>query len=173
MGPQYAGTDHHRTVSKSTVSYNHYTLWSIWINISALQKLFCLILSSVSIYALFTAIVILVRLRSLANRSKVEDVSSIQRSLAALHARSANLHQLIGATFYLFGFVFFLTIPFAFITLDSSKVPGWTSIFENLGFDFAFAANIFFVFLVLHSVQWFVSSRVHASARRLNTQDIA
>jgi hypothetical protein len=42
-------------------------------------------------------------------------------------------------------------------------------IFENLGFNFAFAANIFFVFLVLHSVQWFVSSRVQASARRLNT----
>ena len=111
----------------------------------------------------------MVRIRSLANQHEVEGVSSLHRSLAALHARSANLRQLIGATFYFFGFIFFLALPFAFITLANSSTPGWMYIFENLGFNFAFAANIFFVFLVLHSVQWFVSSRVQASARRLNT----
>jgi hypothetical protein len=127
----------------------------------------------VSAYGLFSATFIVVRLRSLANRSKVEDLSSIQRSLATLHARSANLHQLVIATFYLFGFIFFLTLPFAFMTLGASKVPGWMFIFENLGYHFAFAANVFFVFLVLHSVQWFVSARVRASARGLNAQNIA
>jgi hypothetical protein len=151
------------------VSYNHYTLWSIWMNLPALQRLFCLILSLVGIYTMFSATLIMVRIRSLANQHEVEDVSSLQRFLAALHARSANLRQLIGATFYFFGFIFFVTLPFAFITLASSSTPGWMYIFENLGFNFAFAANIFFVFLVLHSVQWFVSSRVQASARRLNT----
>jgi hypothetical protein len=127
----------------------------------------------VSAYGLFSATLIVVRLRSLANRSKVEDLSSIQRSLATLHARSANLHQLVIATFYLFGFIFFLTLPFAFMTLGASKVPGWMFIFENLDYYFAFAANVFFVFLVLHSVQWFVSARVRASARWLNAQNIA
>jgi hypothetical protein len=83
------------------------------------------------------------------------------------------LHQLVIATFYLFGFIFFLTLPFAFMTLGASKVPGWMFIFENLDYYFAFAANVFFVFLVLHSVQWFVSARVRASARWLNAQNIA
>jgi len=152
---------------------SHYTFWEILKSLSTLQLLFFLILTVVSIYSLLSATVILVRLRSLANRSKVEDVSSIQRSLTLLDTRSANLHQLIAATFYLFGFIFFLTLPFAFITLDSSKVPGWTSVFQNLGFYFAFSADVFFVFLVLHFVQWFVSARVRAAALRLNAQNIA
>jgi len=159
-------------VSNVLMFNSHYTFWEILKSLSTLQLLFSLILTVVSIYSLLSAIVILVRLRSLANRSKVEDLSCIQRSLAALHAWSANLHQLIGATFFLFGFIFFLTLPFAFITLDSSKVPGWTSIFQNLGFYFAFSANVFFVFLALHSVQWFVSARVRASALRLSAQNI-
>ncbi len=151
---------------------SHYTFWEILKSLSTLQLLFCLILTVVSIYSLLLAIVMLVRLRSLTNRSKAEDLFSIQRSLAVLHTRSANLHQLISATFYLFGFIFFLTLPFAFITLDSSKIPGWTSVFQNLGFYFAFSANVFFVFLALHSVQWFVSARVRASALRLSAQNI-
>jgi hypothetical protein len=168
-----AGTYRGLLVSNTFMFNSQYTLWEILKSLSTLQLLFCLILALVSIYTLFSAIVIVVRLRSLANRSKVEDLFSIQRSLAALHAWSANLHQLIGATFYLFGFIFFLTLPFAFITLDSSKVPGWTSVFQNLGFYFVFSANVFFVFLVLHFVQWFVSARVRAAALRLNAQNIA
>jgi hypothetical protein len=167
-----AGTYRSLSVSNTFMFNSNYTFWEILKSLSTLQLLFCLILAVVSIYSLLSATVILLRLSSLANRSKVEDVSSIQRSLAALHARSANLHQLMGATFYLFGFVFFLTIPFAFITLDSSKVPGWTSILQNLGFYFAFSANVFFVFLVLHSVQWFVSARVRAAALRLNSRNM-
>jgi hypothetical protein len=168
-----AGTYDSLPVSNIFMLSSQYTLWEILKSLSTLQLLFCLILAVVGIYTLLSVTVILVRLRSLANRSKVEDVSSIQRSLAALHARSANLHQLIGAAFYLFGFVFFLTLPFAFITLDTSKVPGWTSIFQNLGFYFAFSASVFFVFLVLHSVQWFVSARVRATALRLGSRNIA
>jgi hypothetical protein len=36
-----------------------------------------------------------------------------------------------------------------------------------------FASNVFFLFLVLHSVQWIVSDRIYAHARRLDTQNIA
>jgi hypothetical protein len=168
-----AGTYRSLSVSNTFMFNSNYTFWETLKSLSTLQRLFCLILSLVSAYSLLSATVILVRLRSLTNRSKVEDLSSIQRSLATLHAQSANLHQLIGAAFYLFGFIFFLTLPFAFITLGTSKVPGWTSIFQNLGFYFAFSSNVFFVFLVLHSVQWIVSSRVQASALRLNAKSIA
>jgi hypothetical protein len=41
---------------------------------------------------------------------------------------------------------------------------------RNFLMYFAFAANVFFIFLVLHSVQWFVSGRVQASVKRLNGQ---
>lgn len=165
MGQQYTGTNHCPSVSKGIVFYSHYTLWSILKSLSTLQLLFCLILCLVSVYSLSSATVIIVRLRSLANRCQIEDIPSLQRSLAVLSVRSTNLHQLIGATFYLFGFIFFLTLPFAFITLADTSTPGWMYILENLGFNFAFAASVFLVFLVLHLVQWFVSARVRASAR--------
>jgi hypothetical protein len=114
----------------------------------------------------------MVRLWSLAHKRQNEGITSRQHALAVLYARCVNMQQLIAASFYLFGFIYFMTLPFAFNTLGDSKVPGWVLIFENLGFNFAFAADVFFVFFVLHSVQWFVSARVSASARHLNVQHI-
>jgi len=95
----------------------------------------------VSIYGLFSATVIVVCLL----RSPSESTPDQRHffSLAVLHARAANLHQLIGATFDLFGFIFFPTSPFVFIPLASSSTPGWMFI-RNLSFYFAFAANVFF-----------------------------
>jgi hypothetical protein len=156
---------------KDSMSNLHYTLWSIWGELPILPKLFFLILILVSIYTLFSAAVIVVRLHSLRDRRQVGDVSSIQCSLAALQARSANVRQLIGATFYFFGFIYFLALPLATLTLDS-KIPLEILILRNFLMYFAFAANVFFIFLVLHSVQWVVSSRVHAHALRLNAQKI-
>jgi hypothetical protein len=43
---------------------------------------------------------------------------------------------------------------------------------ENFFLYFAFAANAFFIFLVLHLVQWFVSGRVRAYALRLNSSSV-
>jgi hypothetical protein len=150
----------------------HYSLWSALESLSISQRLFCLILCVVSIYTIFSATVIMVRLWSLAHKRQNEGITSRQHALAVLYARCVNMQQLIGASFYLFGFIYFMTLPFAFNTLGDSKGPGWVLIFENLGFNFAFAADVFFVFFVLHSVQWFVSARVSASARHLNVQHI-
>jgi hypothetical protein len=149
-----------------------YTLWSIWEYLARVHQLFFLFLSLVSIYTLFSATVIMVRLRILTSQGKVEDISSFQRSLTALHTRSENVRQLIGASFYLFGFIFFLTLLFSFKTSDSST-HAWKIIFDTFYLNFAFAANVFFVFLVLHSVQWFVSARLHASLLRVNTPNTA
>lgn len=155
------------------MSIPHYTLWSIWKYLPPLQLLFCLALFLVSIYALFSATLTMVRLRSLTNQRQADDVSSVQRSLATLHVRSANLHELIDATFYLFGFVFFLTLPFAFNLLGDSSTPGWVLIADNLSIQFTLASDIFLVFLFLHGVKWFVSSRVNASSLRLNARNIS
>ncbi|PYU85935.1 MAG: hypothetical protein DMG51_07435 [Acidobacteria bacterium] len=67
---------------------------------------------------------------------------------------------MIDATFYLFGFIFFLTSPIVFMPLASSSAPGWTFL-RNLSFYVAFAANVFFV---LHS-----DGLRALSALRLNT----
>lgn len=149
----------------------NYMLWSMWGRVPALPKLFLLILAVVGIHTLYLATIILVRLRSLTNH--VKDDSSVRRLVAALQNRSANMRQLITAAFYLFGLAFFIALPSAFSLLALTKIPGVTLILENLQVHFAVAANAFFVFLVLHSIQWFVSSRVYAYALRLNPQDIA
>jgi hypothetical protein len=148
-------------------------LWLIWRELPILPKLFFLMLSLVSIYTLRSASVIKVRLHSLKKQRQVEDVSSLQRSVAALQARCANVRQLIGATFYIFGFIFFLALPLATRTLDNSRTPVGILVLNNFLMYFAFATNVFFVFIALHSVQWFVSGRVHAFALRLNAQNIA
>src|SRR5579863_5921332 len=85
----------------------HFALWSIWDELLWPPRLFCLILCLVSIYALYSAAIIVVRLRSLTNQRDAQDASSIRRSLVALRARCENMRQAIGASLYLFGFVFF------------------------------------------------------------------
>jgi hypothetical protein len=97
---------------------------------------------------------------------------SQSKDVAALQARSANLRQLILATFYLFGIVFFFGLRSALWTPDNNSTPGGMLILENFFLHFAFAANAFFIFLVLHSVQWFVSGRVQARALRVNATTI-
>jgi hypothetical protein len=137
-----------------------------------MYRLLFVILSVVSIYSLFSATAILVRLRSIMNQPQCEDVSGLQHSMAALHARSANVRQLIGATFYFFGFVFFFGLRFALRTSET-HTPVGTLILENFFLYFAFAANAFFIFLIVQSVHWFVFSRLQARALRLNARHIA
>lgn len=137
-----------------------------------LLRLFFSILALVSIYTLFSASALVMRLRSLANQRRTGETISLQRPLAALRTRAENMRQLLGATFYLFGFIFFLTLPWATVTLDNSSTLLLTLILRNFLIDFAFAANIFSVFLVLHSVQWFVSSRINAAQHSIQGAQI-
>lgn len=73
-----------------------------------------------------------------------------------------NLRQFIAAMFFAFGALFFSALPGAFRTLDHSRYLPLNSIIGAFVLHFAFAANVFFVFLLLHCVQWFVSRRVFA-----------
>jgi hypothetical protein len=141
-----------------------FALWSIWRYLPLTQKLFCLVLCVVGVYSLFSAIVVMGRLRSMTLRAQKEDVSSIRRSVAALHKRCIDLQQLIRATFYLFGLVLFLGLQWAYLVIALSKIPTTSIIVENFVVYFAFATNVFLVFLILHLIQWFVSGRVHAHA---------
>jgi hypothetical protein len=145
-----------------------YALWSIWTELPTSARMFVPILAVVALYSLFSATAILVRLHSVVNPSQSNDVATLQRSVAALRARSSNLRQLILATFYLFGIVFFFGLWSVRWEADHSRA----TILDGFFVFFAFAANAFFVFLVLHSVQWFVSVRLQACALRLNASHI-
>jgi len=141
-----------------------YAIWSIWIYLPLSQKLLFLALCVLGIYSLFSAAVTVARLRTITDMPHKEDIASIQRALAALRKRSTKLQQFIGAAFYLFGLVLFLGFQWAYFTIDSSSTPvGWL-VLENFVIYFAFAANVFLVFLIVHFVQWFVSDRVEAYA---------
>jgi hypothetical protein len=155
-------------VSQCIMANPSYALWSIWTELPTTARLFVPILAVVAIYSLVSATAILVRLRSIMNPSQSKNVAALQRSVDALHARSANVRQLILATFYLFGIVFFFGLWSARWTADHSRA----SILDGLFVYFAFAVNAFFIFLVLHSVQWFVAGRLQACTLRLNASHV-
>jgi hypothetical protein len=137
-----------------------------------LLRLFFLILCVVGVYSLSPQGVIMAGLRAVTSIPPKGNTASTQRAVAALHRRCTNVRHLIGATFYLFGFVLFLGLPWAYMTVDESKTPvGWL-ILENLVVDFAFACNVFLVFLILHLVHWFVSGRVNAYSLHLGTHAV-
>jgi hypothetical protein len=148
-----------------------YALWSIWIELPFLHKLFSFVLFTVGAYSLFSATKVLAGLRSLMASGRPTDLPTFENEVAALSARAANTRHLITASFYLFGIVFFWGLRFALWTPDS-KTPVGILVLENFFLYFAFAANAFFVFLILHLVQWFVSARVQACARSLTSSHI-
>ena len=131
-------------------------IWSVWVYIPALPRLSFMIVVFVGVYVVFSSITILLRLST----------TTSPEALSALREKSDYLKQPITAAFYFFGFVFCFTLPFAFDDIRDSRKPGLLAISENLSAYFILAANVFVVFLVLHLIQWFVSSRVRSSARR-------
>ena len=106
-----------------------YGLWSIWIELPLLHKLFFIFLFAVAVYSLFSAAQILAGVRSLMAFGQSRDVPALQNDVAALYARSANVRHLITATFYLFGIVFFLGVTFH--SVDTRRQD--FSLFTRLG----------------------------------------
>ena len=133
----------------------YFAIWSIWSQLSFLYKLYWLLLSLVCLYTLFSA-------ASIARRFPISNQpnDSTESSRIRLEARITNLRQILAAMFFAFGALFFWALPGAFNTLDHSRSLNLTSIIGAFRLHFAFAANVFFVCLLLHCVQWFVSRRV-------------
>jgi hypothetical protein len=136
---------------------------SVWNSIGHFTLIFLILLGLVGVYTVYFASAVLVRLRSL--RTLWDDKSS-RETLAVLKNRSKNLGQVIVAMGYFWGFTFCFQIEGAFYTPDSNRPVG-PMVFSNMRIDFTFAAGVFLVFLVLHSVQWFASGRIRAAALRL------
>jgi hypothetical protein len=149
------------------------SLWSIWVELPILLRLFWFVLFLVSIYMLLSVSLIMLRLRSLATHPPSEGIFSLRGSAALLQARCANLHYLLGATFYFFGSIFFLVLPLAARVEDNGRTPFGVLILENLLRYFGFAAKVFFVFLILHCLQWVVSARVQSYALRSDARNLS
>jgi hypothetical protein len=148
-----------------------YAIWSIWLYLPALQKLLFLVLCVLGLYCLFSAAITITRLRTIPRLlQKNEDFASIHRALAAHRKRATNMQRFIGAVFYLFGLVLFVGLQSAYFTIDSSRTPAAWVVLQNFVIYFAFAANVFLVFLILHLVQWFVSGRVDARSSQVGRQ---
>jgi hypothetical protein len=71
--------------------------------------------------------------------------------------------------FYFFGFVLFAGFQNAYSVIDDSKISTDWIVVGNFQIHFAFAGNVFFFLLMLHSVQWFVADRAGALGSRSNS----
>jgi hypothetical protein len=161
------GTQSRKAVSKLSMIPHSPTIWSIWIYLPSLARLFVVVLSIVALYSLFSAGLVVVRLNSLTRAGGGEDEPKLKIKFVALKTRVANMRQVLGVAFYFFGFVFFVGMQSAYKTLDDSHIPMGTLILDYFLTYFVFAANVFFAFLTLHCVQWIVSIRMRSCAIRL------
>lgn len=139
---------------------------SVWQPLSPLFRFFLLLLLLVCVYTTYFASFAIMRLRSL--RRTVRADNSLQNALARLNCRSADLRQIITATSYLFGLSFFLQIQNAYWTPENNRPVG-PMVLGNFRDDFRLAAAIFLAFLVLHSVQWLLSSRIRRAIVQLDS----
>jgi hypothetical protein len=139
-----------------------------WDQLSVFGRLFLLVLASVGLYTLYFAAISLVQLRSL---TKALADSARSKTLASLSRRSANVQQATVGAFYFFGLTFFLEIQNAYWTPESNYRPVGLMVLENFAEYFRFAAFVFLVFTILHSIHWFVSARVRSAALRTALND--
>ncbi len=138
-------------------------IWVVWPYLSSLERLLFIGLLVLGAYVLFSAVYTVLRVRKAGElRSGVIPDAP---TLTALCKRSIRVGRLITMAFYLFGWVLFSGLQGAYFTIINSHGPAVESgILRDFEPHFAFAANAFFVFLMLYVVAWFISSRVNRLA---------
>jgi hypothetical protein len=146
-----------------------YALWSIWRQLSTLQRGLIFILGAVMLYCVFSTARTTLRLRVVWNHPN-QNVTAVREAIAALANRYANMRQVIGAAFYLFGVVLFLGLENIANIIGDGKDPLSVYVLGNFLLDCAFAANVFFIFLMLHFIQWSGNAALHSLSRRLNSR---
>src|ERR1022692_227485 len=146
-----------------------YALWSIWRQLSLLDRGVIMILYAVFIYCVFSTIRTMLQLRSVWNRPN-ENIVVVHQGVATLATRYSNVRQVIGAAFYLFGLVLFLGLEAIPNVLGDGKEPLGTYVLDSFLLQCAFAANVFLIFLVLHLIQWSGSAVLDSLSRQLRPQ---
>jgi len=145
-----------------------YALWSIWNGFGLLQRRFIELLIAIAAYCLFVSFRTALRLRKIEKRNVNECVIPIEGALAPLYRSLANTRQVIGATFYVFGFVLFLNLQFIQNTLGARSAAGeLKQILGSFMMCCAFGANVFFILLLLHVAQWLVFIMLNRCSKRM------
>jgi hypothetical protein len=139
---------------------------SVWTTLSLSNKLFLLFFCGVSFYTLWLSFRVLYCVNAFKKQRAGNPVSVRGSRLDGLRKRLGNLRQLHLLTLYVLWLCIVVNIPSAFNILGLYKTIPIGLIFNNLAFLFHYYAPIFLVFVLLHSLQWFVSVRVDVFERR-------
>lgn len=119
-------------------------------------------------YAISSGLTTIIRFRAVLDTSANQATSSPADVLAGLRTKTDRLRQAITAAFYLFGFLLFLGLQASYNTLSLSRQPPVWEILANFTTHFAFAVNAFFMFLLIHLIQWGFSLWADWRYSRLN-----
>jgi hypothetical protein len=133
---------------------------SVWMTLSLSNKLFLLFFCGVSLYTLWLSFRVMFCLKAFKKQRAGNAVSVGGSRLNGLRKRLGNLRQLHLLTLYVLWLCIVINIPSAFEILGLYKATPFELIFRNLAFLFHYYAPIFLVFVLLHSMQWFVSIRI-------------
>jgi len=134
-------------------------IWVVWPFLSWLERLLFIALTVLGVYVFFSVIITVLRVRKSGAMGNGDSIGA-QQILSALRKRSSRVDKLITTAFYLFGWVLFLGLQNAYFIIDNSKATAEWIILRSFEPHLAFAANAFFVLLVLHIAGWFISIRV-------------
>jgi hypothetical protein len=145
-----------------------YAVWSIWQSCGWVERIVLILVGGLIIYSLLSAVLTIVRLRSLRVVGSAEGLDDpAKRSILTLQKDWVRIRQATAAMFYVFGLVLFLVLQ---IVGDMGLASATNQFLRNFIESCAFAANVFFGFLLLHVVQWVVSSRISASLEALGSK---
>jgi hypothetical protein len=128
--------------------------------LSHLTELFLVVLALVAIYEAYFSGLVLVRLYLARN----EEAHPRKPILQTLCRRSECLQRTIFTMLCLFLVMFFVQIGNAFNTPENNR-PTIPFILEGLRVYFRFASAVFLIILLLHLVQWFLTSRIQKALR--------
>jgi hypothetical protein len=138
---------------------------ALWPSLSVASKFLFLILAGASVGIFCRLLFVLFRYRNAASRSN--PITSTETEARTIDNQLTGARQLQFFVSYLFAFYFFFQLPDAFHTLSNSKSYPIGEILQRLGVQFAYATDVCFVLLILHTAQWIVSARLAAASRRL------
>jgi hypothetical protein len=148
-----------------------YAVWSIWQSCGWLERIVLILVGGLIIYSLRSAVLTFMRLRSLRAVDSVGGLDVAKTSTLILQKHWVRIGQVTAAMFYVFGLVLFLVLQtVAMIVGDMGPASATNQVLRNFVESCAFAANVFFGFLLLHVVQWVVSSRISASLEALGSK---
>ena len=145
-----------------------YAAWSIWQSCGWLERFVLILVGGLIIYSLLSAVATVVRLRSLRAVESDVRLGLAKKSILGLQKHWVRIQYASHAVFYLFGLALFLDLQsVGMIIGDVGPTSAANQVLRNFTLSCAFAANVFFGFLILHIVQWVVSGRLATSLEAL------